>query len=327
MMARIPSSPPAIPPLPSPAAQPLWSVMIPVYNCAQYLPETLACVLKQALPEQEMQIEVIDDASTDADVQAIVASIGKGRIGYYRQPENCGSLRNFETCINRSRGQLVHILHGDDRIRDGYYRKLGQLFEQYPEAGAAFTGYSYIDENGKKIYDQMPEADREGALPNWLPRIAERQLIQYVAIVVRRKVYEKLGGFFGITYGEDWEMWVRIAKHYQMVYTPEILAEYRKHVSSISGQKFLTGQNLVDMAYAMELIQEHLAEADREPVLKKSKKFYAYYGVRVANQLWHSIHNKEAVHAQIHQALKMHKDPILYWKILKVYMKMKINRR
>jgi len=76
--------------------------MIPAYNCTGFLTEALEAVLAQALPPEQMQIEVVDDCSTDADVEALVQAIGKGRIGYFRQPENKGSLRNFETCINRA---------------------------------------------------------------------------------------------------------------------------------------------------------------------------------------------------------------------------------
>ena len=67
---RIPDKPPKIEALPENEKRPLWSVMIPTYNCTQYLRHTLESVLAQALPQDEMQIEVVDDFSTDADVEA-----------------------------------------------------------------------------------------------------------------------------------------------------------------------------------------------------------------------------------------------------------------
>src|SRR5438270_4853541 len=97
------SQPPLILPL-TLQNRPRWSVMIPVYNCAPFLPQTLHSVLQQDLSEAEMQIEVVDDASTDADVEAIVQEIGNGRVRYFRQPQNRGSLKNFETCLNRAEG-------------------------------------------------------------------------------------------------------------------------------------------------------------------------------------------------------------------------------
>ncbi|WP_205499839.1 glycosyltransferase family 2 protein [Rufibacter psychrotolerans] len=301
--------------------------MIPVYNCSKFLPETLESVLQQVLPEEEMQIEVVDDFSTDEDVEAIVKRVGKGRVQYYRQPQNVGSLRNFETCLNRAKGQLVHLLHGDDRLRKGFYQKMGELFTRFPQAGAAFCRFSYMDENGEVDYVQPAEKQEDGILDNWLLRIAERQRIQYASIVVRREVYEHLGSFFGLTYGEDWEMWVRIAKHYPVAYTPQVLADYRKHLSSISGQKFLNGQYLMDIAHAMNLIQDHLPENQRKAVLERSRHAYAHYGVSVANRIWHATHNRRNVQEHIKHTLVMHHGGFrLYLKIIKIYLKIVTNR-
>lgn len=325
-MTFIPVSPPLINSLPASEHRPIWSVMIPVYNCVRFLPETLASVLMQGIPEERMQIEVVDDASTDADVRTLVTQIGKGRVKYFRQPQNVGSLRNFETCINRANGRLVHLLHGDDRVKEGYYSKIENLFRLYPTAGAAFCRYHSINEEGLKISEKSREMQQDGILKNWLLSISERQRIQYAAITVRREVYERLGGFYGIEYGEDWEMWVRIARHFPVAYTPEILAEYRRHLTSISGIKQLRGDYLQDLLSAMALIQNHLPEDSKKSVLRNSKKYYASYALRVALELWHILHNKELVNAQITQALTLYRSPRLYWQILKLYFNLRFNR-
>ncbi|MGI4728441.1 MAG: glycosyltransferase family 2 protein, partial [Janthinobacterium lividum] len=122
MSARIPNVPPVILPVANLADRPLWSVMIPAYNCISFLGDTLKSVLVQDRGEAVMQIAVVDDCSTDGDVAALVEAIGKGRIQYFRQEQNSGSLRNFETCLNRAKGQWIHLLHGDDRIENGYYQ-------------------------------------------------------------------------------------------------------------------------------------------------------------------------------------------------------------
>ncbi|WP_162053496.1 glycosyltransferase family 2 protein [Pontibacter pamirensis] len=325
-MNRTPSVPPVIQPLPPSGERPLWSVMIPTYNCAQFLTQTLESVLAQNIPQQEMQIEVVDDASTDADVEALVKRVGNGRIGYYRHPLNVGSLRNFETCINRAQGKLVHLLHGDDRVRAGYYKVLGQLFEDYPEAGAAFCRYQPVNEQNEPVPGlRSPEIAKPGLLKNWLLRISERQRLQYVAITVKREVYEKLGAFYGINYGEDWEMWVRIAKHYPIAYTPEILAEYRKHMSSISGQKQLSGQYLRDAAYVIDLFQHHLPVENRKAQRHKARRHFAHYGIITANRIWKSSKDKAAVKTNLRQALVLNNDAVICYRAAKVYIKMLIN--
>lgn len=323
--SRIPDAPPVVRPLDAGIARPRWSVMIPVYNCYGYLRLALESVVRQAPDESVMHIEVIDDCSTDGDVAALVREMGKGRVGYFCQLSNVGSLRNFQTCLDRSRGHLVHILHGDDVVRPGFYRKIDGLFSTHPDAGAAFCRYAYIDENGKFLYYQDPEALGDGIPDNWLARLCERQRIQYVAMVVKREVYEHLGGFYGVEYGEDWEMWVRIAAHYKMVYTPEVFAEYRRHFSSISGRTFVTGRNMACLKWVMEKIQNYLPEEGRKTVMGASRNFYAHYALRVANTLWKRFKDGRGASAQAIAAWNMSRDAGLLYKIIKLYTRITLN--
>jgi glycosyltransferase involved in cell wall biosynthesis len=301
--------------------------MIPTYNCTQYLKEALLSVLAQDPGPAVMQIEVVDDASTDADVAALVASVGAGRVLYFRQPVNVGSLRNFETCINRAQGHLIHLLHGNDRTIVGFYEKLTQLFEQYPEAGAAFTHYASINDRGQRQPGPAPVAEVAGILPNWLLRIAEYQRLQYVSIAVRRAVYEGLGGFYGTSYGEDWEMWVRIAAHYPVAYIPEILAEYRGHADSISWEKVRSGEIIPDLMNVMARIQQHVPKSERQRILSLSKRYYANFGIGTAYQLLHESQNWSQAHFHLLQALKLSKHPSVYYHILKFYIKFLLRKK
>lgn len=324
---RIPTSPPIIAPVASDIVRPLWSVMIPTYNCTGYLKEALLSVLAQDPGSAVMQIEVVDDASTDEDVAAMVASVGGGRVLYFRQPVNVGSLRNFETCINRAQGRIVHLLHGNDRIVPGFYEKLTHLFEQYPEAGAAFTHYTFIDEHGQRQHSAPPVAEVAGILPNWLLRIAEYQRLQYVSIAVRREVYEKLGGFYGTSYGEDWEMWVRIAAHYPVAYTPEVLAEYRGHTHSISWEKAHSGEIIPDLMHVMARIQKHVPKSHRHRILSLSKRYYANFGIGNAYHLLQETQDWSQAQSHILQALKLSRHPSVYYHVLKFYVKFLLRKK
>ncbi len=300
--------------------------MIPVYNSGRYLEETLRGVLSQALPESMMQIEVVDDFSTDIDVQALVRRVGGGRIGYYRQPYNVGSLRNFETCLNLSSGHYIHLLHADDVVHEGFYEQLGNLFATYPDLGAAFCRYRYIDGDGRVVFYPEAEAPVACVLENWLNRLAERQRIQYACIAVKREVYEQLGGFCGVHYGEDWEMWARIATRYSFGYTPQVLASYRRHTNSISGEAFTTGKNIDDLLYVMNKIGTYLPPAHRKESLARARKFYAYYAVRTADRLWRELRNSGGAMAQIRKAWQLHRAVPLAFAIMKVFVKIVLNK-
>lgn len=322
---RIPDTPPPVPPVKEDIDRPLWSVMIPVYNCARYLEQALQHVLLQDPGPDKMQIEVVDDASTDADVRELVHRVGKGRVLYFRQQENVGSLWNFHTCIERARGRWVHILHGDDLVSHGFYERMQRLFQRWPGLGAAFCRYSYMDETGRVLYCQDAEMDQEGVLADWALKLAERQRIQYVAMVVKRDVYEKLGGFYGVEYGEDWEMWMRIAANYDTGYIPDVLASYRRHRSSISGKSFATGRNLSSLDWVMHRIGAFLPAGRREEVRRKSRRFYAHYGMRIASSLWNDYKDRKAALAQAAAAWNMWGDVALAYKIMKLYTRITLN--
>lgn len=317
---RIPDSPPIIKPLPEGTERPLWSVMIPVYNCAYYLPELLNSLLTQDMVIEDMQIEVVDDCSTDADVRKIVCEIGKGRVSYYRQSENVGSLRNFETCINRSRGKYIHLLHGDDKLLPGFYKEMTAVFEQFPEAGAAFCKHQHINYDGTPKYNEVSENTGPYIPDNWLETLAEKQRLQYVAVVVKRSVYEHLGAFYGVIYGEDWEMWARIAKHYPMATNPKILAQYRQHIESISGTCYKTGRNLRDITKVIDTINTYLPAEKRKHLKYIARKNYAYFAFARKSSLWKRNHSHQPGIRYFMAILKMHTDTRLVVKIIRLTM-------
>lgn len=307
-MRRIPLTPPEILPISDHVHRPLWSVMIPAYNCSDYLLETILSVLQQDLGVEIMQIEVVDDCSTDSNVEELVRNVGNGRVSYYRQKVNVGSLRNFETCINRSRGYYVHLLHGDDRVKNGYYAAISSLFERFPEAGAAFCSWDHINSNGAYSHYSRQEADEPCILENWLYKLAEYPRLQYVAITVKREIYETLGSFYLANYGEDWEMWARIAKNYPTAYTPKILAEYREHTNSITWRSYQNGQNIKDIAKVTAAIASYLPKADQQKKLIIARKHYIYWIINETYGAWFFHKNKKIVYGQIRAVLLTYRD-------------------
>ena len=318
---RIPTSPPMIAPVSPAEKRPLWSVLIPTYNCIEWLRQTLESVLVQDPGPEIMQIEVVDDCSTDGDVGALVQEIGKGRIGFFRQEKNRGSLRNFETCLNRSKGHLIHLLHGDDLVLEGFYKEVEKLFHQFPQAGAAFTRYAYIDDKNTITPPGKELLKEPGIIGDFLLQIAQKQLLQAAAMVVRRSVYEHLGSFFAVHYGEDWEMWTRIAAHYPVAYSPISLALYRGgqgHSASITSNSLNTGQNIRDITTVIEIVQNYLPKEKRKTLKKIAVKNFSRAYAKASNRIY--LQNPKTAFVQANGALKMHLDiKTIYW-VIKLYL-------
>ncbi len=256
--------------------------MIPTHDCAEYLRQTLESVLAQDPGPETMQIEVVDDHSTRDDPATVVEEVGGGRVGFFRQPENVGHIRNFDTCLQRARGHLVHLLHGDDLVLPGFYATLQRAFEAEPTLGAAFCRDIRMDADGHPRSVSRQLQSSSGVLDAWLETIALGQRLQAPAMVVRRGVYERLGGFDRriSSYGEDWEMWVRIAAHYPVWYEIQPLAQYRLHSEGLTGRS--VEQNGSDYRLAIEINREHLPAAHAAAWSRQARENFSLACVRRA---------------------------------------------
>jgi GT2 family glycosyltransferase len=278
--------------------------MVPTYNSTPYLREALASVLGQDPGPEQMQIEVVDDCSTD-DPQTIIDELAPERIHLHRQPENLGHTGNFNSCIERARGHLVHILHGDDTVRDGFYRTMQQPFHDHPEIGAAFCRYIAMDSDGNWENIGALEPDGRGVLENWLEKIALGQRLQPPTIVVRRSVYEAIGGFdprAGLV-GEDWEMWVRIAGHFPVWYEPEPLAVYRVHGSSITSGIASNASDVRELRDVIELNRRVLPPGRADAISRQAREIAATTAIRRAGRMLHAGRSA-AARAQVREALR-----------------------
>jgi hypothetical protein len=297
----------AIAPVPG-GDRPQWSVMIPTHDCAGYLRETMTSVLAQDEGPERMQIEVVDDASSDRP-EDVVEALGRGRVSFFRQPRNVGHVANLNTCLARSRGRLVHVLHGDDCVRDGFYAALARVLEAEPTAGAAFSRYIAIDEQGDWTSIAALEQRSPGLIPDWLERIAVGQRLQTPCMVVRREVYERLGGFDGRPQmSEDWEMWVRIAAHYPVAYEPAPLALYRVHSPSLSGRMLRTGENVRDLRRVIEINREHLPPELADEITRRALRETATTCLRRARRLL-GAGDTAAMWAQVREAVRSDASP------------------
>ena len=246
--------------------RPLWSVVIPTYNCAHYLRETLISVLVQDPGEALMEIIVVDDHSTKDDPETVVKEYGEGRVQFIRQEKNVGKVKNYETGLTASRGRYIHQLHGDDFVYNGFYSEMETLFNESPNAGAAFCRTNYIDYGGRVTGVTGMIQDKEGIVPDMLEKLYTKQYIQTPSMVVKRAVYETIGCFDRrLDCMEDWEMWIRIANNYPIATSNKVLAAYRSHQDNATNSTFNNGTALQTHQLICDLVDDYI-----EPNVKKN---------------------------------------------------------
>lgn len=291
---------PEVKPIVDPLVRPRWSVMIPTYNCARFLRQTLESVLSQDPGPDQMQIEVIDDASTEDDPETLVREIAGERVGFHRKASNQGAVSNFNTCIERSRGELVHILHGDDYILPGFYNQIGKLADHQPDAALYACRVSYVDESDHCKGSSRSVSCGEGIIRESRPFFFETP-IQFAGTVIRRSFYESYGGFReDLIHSADWNMWERAVSSVGGVFTERVLASYRMFDSNDSSRLMKSAENIIEYlriteifrrkipGYPLDQAIRHLVQRAR----KQEMRFRSKGDIPAANRnaaVWKSI--------------------------------------
>lgn len=186
--------------------------MIPVGNRTTFLANALASLLNQDLDPATTQIEVVDSSDTPADFRSIIADFSQLQIDYFKQPRRLSIAGNWNTCIQRARNDLVHILHDDDWILPRFYEHYADYARRYPDVGLIAGRCNAIRTDGIVLRSTpfYPELSYPSTNEEPFYYYAD---IQPPAIVVRKSCYAKCGGFDSrLSYFVDREMWIRAIK-------------------------------------------------------------------------------------------------------------------
>jgi glycosyltransferase involved in cell wall biosynthesis len=251
-----------------------------------------------------MQIEVIDDCSSDDTASEVTLRVGAGRVTFHAECQNRGLANTWNRCIERARGHWVHILHQDDIVLPGFYDVLRRGAER-SHAGAVFCRHAIANPKGHWIGISELHRESAGLLDDWHGTITVQQLIQCAAIAVRRTVYEQLGGFLPhLRYVADWEMWQRIATQFPFWFEPSILACYRLHPNSATSDMRLNAADTRDIREMIELTATYHAPARGRVLARKARSRYAEEAVSHARELLVKVGFAPALR-QIVEALRL----------------------
>ena len=274
LRSRLPVSHPQISPV-GEGDRPFWSVMIPARNRAGYLEETLRSVLAEDPGPRAMQIEVVDDASTE-DLRSVVDEVGGGRISYLRHSDSRGLAGNFNSCITRARGRWVHILHDDDRVLPGFYARAQALIDARPDLLLVFQKAIAVDMATRQQHDLGCHLDSTGVVPDAPRALAERNFVCCPTAVVARSAYEQLGGFeTDLADSNDWELWQRLSAACPIAYVHEPGLLYRLHESSATNTNNASGALMRGIAETIERGIALLPEGERAEARARARSNYS----------------------------------------------------
>jgi glycosyltransferase involved in cell wall biosynthesis len=243
-------------------SRPTVSVIIPTHNRANLLERAIRSVLVQTF--EDFELLIVDDASTD-NTHEIVESIGDTRIRYIRLKKNSGAPIARNTGIKKSRGKFIAFLDDDDEwlpIRlEAQLKKFEKLDDSF---GVVYGGFYYVSqESGKILGKNIPKF--RGDVHQYL---LKENFIGSPTLLIKRKCFKKAGLFDPkLTSSQDWDMWLRIAKHYKFDYVADIVAKYYVHGRQISFNmnKYIPGRERfvrkhLDISMNPQILSIHLSQ-------------------------------------------------------------------
>jgi glycosyltransferase involved in cell wall biosynthesis len=189
---------------------PTISVVIPTYNSAHFLREAIASVHAQEWPA--LEIIVVDDGSTDETETVVKALSHSAEVRLLRQ-ENAGAASARNMGIAAATGDWVAFLDVDDLWLPG--KLAAQFAELEKRANATF---SYTDVTLRFASGEKSDLECGKAEQPLLRQLLGGNLIATPSVVVRRDCLQKVGLFdVRLRTGEDWDMWMRLAAHFEHV--------------------------------------------------------------------------------------------------------------
>jgi glycosyltransferase involved in cell wall biosynthesis len=219
---------------------PLVSVVIPAYNCAQYIALAVQSALDQDYPHKE--IIVVDDGSTD-NTANVLAGFGERII--VRQQSNSGVAAARNHGMRVARGEFIALLDADDLWLPGKLRKQVDYLAAHPELGAVYCAWREWrpDANGVFVVPKLDhdETTREGIDPNysgWLfNMLFVSVVIHTTTLLMRRETMVQVGEFdHELLRGQDYDYWFRMSRIAPIHKLKAVLSLYRIHPESITNK-------------------------------------------------------------------------------------------
>lgn len=203
------------------------SIIIPLYNKAHQIRNTLVSVLLQTY--RDFELIIVDDGSTDDSI-AEVQKFDDGRIRVIHQ-KNSGVSAARNRGIKEAKYDLIAFLDADDEWKPDYLDVQYRLSQQYPECSVFACNYEFHNPKGEitpTIIRKLPFKSDTGILTNYFEVASVSHPPMWTsAVVVRKQAIESVGGFpVGIKSGEDLLTWARLAVKFKIAYNRTCLAIY-----------------------------------------------------------------------------------------------------
>jgi len=202
--------------------QPLVSVLMTTYNREKYLGAAIESVMDSTY--QNWELLVVDDRSKDKSVEIAQSYAAKDpRVKVILNEKNLGDYPNRNKAASLAQGKYLKYVDADDMIYPVGLEVFVAGMEKFPEAG---FGLGSLPQDKFRIFPFLL-SPREAYKRHYF----EQQLFHKAPLsaIMRKDVFEKVGGFTGRRYLGDFEMWHILASRYPVVLMSQGVVWYREH--------------------------------------------------------------------------------------------------
>lgn len=265
---------------------PLVSVVLSVYSGERYLNSTIDSVLSQTL--KEIELIVIDDGSNSKRITQILSDYEAtdSRVVVIRKSNEGLTKALIEGCSQATAPYIARIDVGDSMLPDRLAKQLA-VFRQHPDTSIVSTWTGYYTADWEFLW--LATGEPFGVLANNQTAGSGGDISHHGAVMFNRSHYEKVGGYrWQFYYGQDWDLWYRLAQHGAHRLVPELLYKARVFPDSISmtqkqrQEKFASLSFRASTLNSVEAMDELLDEASkiRPTATRNSEKRYEPRGAR-----------------------------------------------
>lgn len=210
--------------------KPLVSVIVPVYNGAAYLAESIESILSQSF--KNFELIVINDGSKDNSEEVIQKFLNDPRVKYVRQ-KNMGLAKTLNVAIEMAEGDLIARQDQDDISFANRLEKQVRLFGENPDVGLIGGGAEIIDVSGKQTGRSHRNFTEDGKIKAFL--IFDNPIF-HSSVMFRKSLFESVGKYSWILerQPEDYDLWSRMALSSRVLGIEEAVIQYRETPGSMS---------------------------------------------------------------------------------------------
>lgn len=228
---------------------PLFSVIIPLYNKAIYIQETIESVLQQRFTDYE--IIVINDASTDHGVQ-VVNTFSDPRILLIENEKNLGLSATRNVGIAHAKGEIIALLDADDIWLPNFLETIKNLHDSFPEAAIYGTDYTEIYTTHKAIESKknIPIALKNTSfvVTDFFKANMCQPIFNPSCVAFKKTICEYAQVFNPkITFSEDIDFYIKYGSQYKVAYHYEALVEMRFDVPNQMSRSNISKKTLPDL--------------------------------------------------------------------------------